>query len=133
MQDALQQELRLLGELKHELEEIDEMLVRQCDSAQRAYRLCMEKGRVSMSQDDWADTIGMNRSQFKQAISTNPHINKHMPAEAEERLQLFAGNLVMRQWRDLYRAGKLNCQRRPEDRIAQLKAELAREEAARGA
>lgn len=128
-EEMLQQELGYLSYLTNKLVELDEMLVKQCDSPQRAYRLVMENARVQMSQEDWAGSIGMNTSQFKQCISLNPNIRKNMPPEAEEKLQRLAGNLAMRQWRDLYREGQLNCQRRPQDRIAQLEAELARERA----
>ena len=124
MSNQIQRDLALLGELTNELKELDSRLVSMCDTPQRAYRLCMDSAKVRRSQDDWAALVGMNRSQFKQAVSDTLKQRKHMPAEAEEELQLAAGNLAVSQWRDLYRKRLLNYQRSKESRRAELLAEL---------
>lgn len=130
MHGQRQRELALLGELTNELKEIEPRFVAMCDSHPQAVRLCMDKSRVKRTQDDWADVIGMNRSQFKQCISTSKERTKNLPAEREEQLQMAAGNLAISQWRKMYRMGLLNCQRSKEDRKAELLAELAKLDAA---
>jgi hypothetical protein len=121
--------LALLGELTNELKELDAHLVAMCDTHPQAVRLCMDRSRVQRTQEDWADAINMNRSQFKQAISTNNKRTKNLPAEKEEDLQVAAGNLAISQWRKLYRMGMLNCQRTHADQLAEAKALVARLEA----
>lgn len=118
MTTPLQQELRLLGELTNELKRLDDKLVARYSTHSQAVRLCLDKSRVHRSLDDWADIIGMNRSQFKQCISRDP--TKHLPATAEEELQKVAGNTAIAQWRELYRNNGLVCQ----DPKAQEEAEL---------
>lgn len=125
MREALQQEMAFLGALTSELKQLDRDLVKRYSSHAEACHLCMQFSRVHRTQDEWADVIGMNRSQFKQCISTGGKRVKNLPAEKEEELQKAAGNLALTQWRELYRNGELHCQQDKEAREAELLRELA--------
>lgn len=128
----MQHELNLLAEMTFELKRLDEKLVARCDSYARACRLCIEQARVTRPQEEWADLIKMNRSQFKQALEIKRTRNKNIPAEKEEELQLAAGNLAISQWRDLYRSRRLDHQRTVEEREAELLKQLAQVRSQRG-
>jgi hypothetical protein len=129
--EQLQGELALLGQVTHELRELDARLVAQCDTEQRAFHLCVDQSTVYRSQASIADLLGMQKGDFNCAL--NADINdrpKYLSRTRQIQLQKICGNRAIDQWADLYEKGLLACQKSKEARRAELLRELKEIESA---
>jgi len=122
----MQRELGLLANSTPPVRRADPNLVRQCKNEQDAYKLCLSLSPVYRTQGDIADILGISRTQFNKALNADSRGRRQsLMITAIVDLQRLCCNTAVRQWEDMYAEGLLDCQRKPEDREAELLAELA--------
>ena len=126
----MQREIRLLAEITNELKKIDEDLVKRCDTEQAAFRLCINQSRAHRPQQDLADDLGVSRSSLNTILNSDMGERPRYLSRANQVvLQQLCQNTAIDQWAELYGRGRLFCQRKVEDRKAELLKELAELEA----
>ncbi len=123
----MQQEMCLLGDVKGEVREVDWRLVRQCRTEQAAMRLCVQLSRVRRTQECLAKVLGLRTRSTLNTI-LNSDYNKrprHMSRKMQADLQVACGNRAIDQWASLYERGGLAHQQTEQQRINELRQELA--------
>lgn len=128
----MQQELRIMGAVTGEVKNLPWNEVAMCRTECDAMKLCMRQARVRMSDECWAESIGLvtskgavDKSAFSRVINADTNNKpRHLKFSQYKLLQKIAGNRAIEQWYELWESGQLNCQK-VDDEEARLLARLA--------
>ena len=117
----------LLASVSSEIVSLPANIVAMCDTEQAAFRLCINRARVQVSQEDIVGHLGLTKGAFNTILnSDHNHRPRYMPRQMQNALQRLCCNRAIDQWGELEMQGMLNRQRTVVDRKAELLAELAR-------
>jgi hypothetical protein len=129
----MQQQLRIMGAVSGEVKNLPWRDVAMCRSECDAIKMCMKMARVRMSDESWADAIGLvhkttgkpDASAFSRMINADTNNKPRFLSFSQYKLiQKVAGNRAIEQWYELWESGELDCQKM-DDEEAALLAKLA--------
>ena len=120
-----QMELPVMGNCSYSMKSLPESDVARCPSIEYAYRLCMRKAVVKLTDEAWAKRLGVSKSYFSQILEGGTELQpRHMSWKIRSNIQKIAGNDAINQWESLELAGRLMCQSEDYQKEIELLEEL---------
>ena len=109
----------------HGIQDVQSYLVAQCETWKDATRLCMALSHVKRSSKAWAAILGITPGTLSMILNESGERKRKLDPDEINTIQRAAGNRAISQWMDLELRGLLNHQNDRQEKINELRAELA--------